>query len=313
MSYEEAKKRIDAGEPIILACYGVDIDAVAGWLGSYDGEDSPDDISRGVWAGQVGQHRLLDLFKRYNIKATWFSPGHSIETFPEETKRAVAEGHELGLHGYSHENPIALTSEQEEKILLRCIALCEKYTGKKPVGYRAPWWEFSKVTNDLLLKHGVMYDSSLMHRDYECYYIRTGDSWDKIDYGKDPDTWMKPMRFGQETDLLEIPASWYLDDLPPMMFIKKAANSFGWVSPRVVQDIWRAQFDWLYREVFVHRTFPSLAVFPLTIHPDVSGRAQNVMLLQEPLIEYMLRSGGVYFLTYEEVARLFTNKYPRTK
>lgn len=47
----------------ILVAYGVDIDAVAGWLGSYGGEDSPDDISRGLFAGEVGIPRLLKLFK----------------------------------------------------------------------------------------------------------------------------------------------------------------------------------------------------------------------------------------------------------
>ena len=38
----------------IFCAFGVDVDAVAGWLGSYGGEDSPDDISRGMFAGEVG-------------------------------------------------------------------------------------------------------------------------------------------------------------------------------------------------------------------------------------------------------------------
>ena len=68
----------------ILCAYGVDIDAVAGWIGSYGGGDSPDDISRGLFAGEVGTPRMLNLFERNGIKATWFVPGHSIETFPEQ-------------------------------------------------------------------------------------------------------------------------------------------------------------------------------------------------------------------------------------
>ena len=54
----------------IKVCYGIDVDCVAGWLGSYGGEDSPCDISRGVFAGRVGIPRLLDLFDRYGIKTT---------------------------------------------------------------------------------------------------------------------------------------------------------------------------------------------------------------------------------------------------
>lgn len=65
----------------IFITFGVDVDAVGGWLGSYGGEDSPDDISRGMFAGEVGSPRLLKLFKRYGLTTTWFVPGHSAETF----------------------------------------------------------------------------------------------------------------------------------------------------------------------------------------------------------------------------------------
>ena len=71
----------------ILCGFGIDVDAVAGWLGSYGGEDSPDDISRGLFAGEVGSPRLLKMFERCGIKTTWFIPGHSIETFPKEMRR----------------------------------------------------------------------------------------------------------------------------------------------------------------------------------------------------------------------------------
>ncbi|HAA94288.1 MAG TPA: polysaccharide deacetylase, partial [Dehalococcoidia bacterium] len=89
----------------ISCAFGVDLDAVCGWLGSYGGEDSPDDISRGMFAGEVGTPRLLKLFDRLGITTTWFVPGHSIETFPDQCRMIVDGGHEVGMHGYSHENP----------------------------------------------------------------------------------------------------------------------------------------------------------------------------------------------------------------
>ncbi len=89
----------------ILVSYGIDVDAVAGWLGSYGGEDSPCDISRGVFAGKVGSIRLLRLFEKWGIKTTWFIPGHSIETFWDEMKQVADAGHEIGMHGYSHRKP----------------------------------------------------------------------------------------------------------------------------------------------------------------------------------------------------------------
>ena len=59
----------------IFVAYGIDVDAVAGWLGSYGGENSPDDISRGLFAGEVGTPRLLKLFERhglaYNTAPLW--------------------------------------------------------------------------------------------------------------------------------------------------------------------------------------------------------------------------------------------------
>ena len=71
------------------------MDAIAGWLGSYGGEDSSSDISRGYFAGTVGVKRLLRLFDKYDMKTTWFVPGHSLETFPKEMEMVRERGHEL--------------------------------------------------------------------------------------------------------------------------------------------------------------------------------------------------------------------------
>jgi peptidoglycan-N-acetylglucosamine deacetylase len=288
----------------ILCAFGVDVDAVAGWLGSYGGEDSPDDISRGLFAGEVGAPRLLKMFAEQNLRTTWFIPGHSIETFPEQMKAVVDAGHEIGIHGYSHENPIAMTPAQEEAVLDRSIELVTQLAGKRPTGYVAPWWEFSNVTNELLLKKGIKYDHSLMHNDFHPYYVRVGDSWTKIDYSQHPDVWMKPLQRGHETDLIEIPANWYLDDLPPMMFIKKSPNSHGFVNPRHLEEMWRDQFDWVYRE-------NDYAVFTMTIHPDVSGRPQ-VLLMLERLIQYIRSHEGIRFVTFDEIADDFKQRQPRS-
>ena len=140
-----------------------------------------------------------------------------------------------------------------------------------------------------------------MHHDHEPYYVRVGDSWTKIDYAKKPSAWMMPLKRGKETDLIEIPASWYLDDLPPMMFIKKSPNSHGFVNPRDIEEMWRDQFDWVYREM-------DYAVFPMTIHPDVSGRPQVLMML-ERLFHYM-RPSGRAFRHHERDGRRFRQAPP---
>ena len=286
----------------ILATFGVDVDAVAGWLGSYGGADSPSDIQRGVWAGEVGTMRLLELFRRYGIRASWFVPGHSIETFPDQIRQVVEAGHEIGAHGYSHENPVAMSPEQEEQVLLRCIELIEEVSGRRPRGYVAPWWEMSNVTAGLLLEHGFRYDHSQGYRDFVPFYARTGDAWTMIDYAKAATAWMKPLRHGNEIDLVEVGANWYVDDLPPMMFIKASPNSHGFVSPRDIEQLWRDQFDWVHREL-------DYAVFPITVHPDVAGRPQTLLML-ERIIDYINGHEGVRWLTMEEVADDFRARFP---
>lgn len=187
-------------------------------------------------------------------------------------------GHEIGLHGYSHENPVDMTLEQQRDILDYTYRMLTDFcNGKPPRGTVAPWWEVSREATELLLEYGIEYDHSMNHHDCQAYFLRTGDDWTKIDYSKKAAEWMKPFKKGKETGLVEIPANWYLDDLPPMMFVrlfglcpclcpcsgpgrlrmkalsprlfailtcralqmKAVPNSHGWVNPRDVEDLWR--------------------------------------------------------------------------
>lgn len=287
----------------IFCAFSIHCDAVAGWLGSYGGADSPGDISRGVFAAEVGMPRLVRLFERFGIKQSFFIPGHTIESFPAQCAEVAAAGHEIGLHGYSHENPLALSRAQEEAIFAKCIGLIEGLTGAKPVGYVAPWWEVSATSIEILIANGIQYDHSLMHHDAVPYYVRVGDAWTPIDYSRDAADWMVPFTKGRETDLVEIPASWHLDDLPPMMFIKKFPNSHGYVNPRDMESLWRDHFDWVYRE-------HDYAVVPMTIHPDVSGRPQ-VLAMLERLIAHMMAQPGVRFVRLDEMVADFRRRRPR--
>ncbi|MDO8882911.1 MAG: hypothetical protein Q7V11_08140 [Pseudotabrizicola sp.] len=187
-------------------------------------------------------------------------------------------------------------------MLVKSIELIKDLTGKAPRGYVAPWWEMSNSTAALLLKHGFEYDHSQGYRDFQPFYARIGDSWNTIDYSKTAADWMHPLKYGKEIDLVDIPASWYIDDLPPMMFMKKAPNSHGFVNPRDIEEMWRDQFDWVYREM-------DYAVFAFTIHPDMAGRPQ-VLLMLERLIEYISKHSGVEWLPFEDIARDFRARYP---
>lgn len=186
-------------------------------------------------------------------------------------------------------------------------------------GTVAPWWEVSKEATELLLSYGIEYDHSMSHHDCQPYYLRTGDTWTKINYDQPAHTWMHPLKEGQPTGLVEIPANWYLDDLPPMMFMKAVPNSHGWVDQRSIEQLWKDHFDYFYREYVTNAaenaknnveggkgtTDDDVAfIFPLTIHPDTSGRPHGILML-ERLIEYINTHEGVEWVTMIEMVEEF--------
>jgi peptidoglycan-N-acetylglucosamine deacetylase len=286
----------------IQICINPHFDAVSLWIGSFGGEDSPCDISRGVFAAKRGVPRLLELFRRYGITTTWNLTGHSIESFPKAAEMVVKGGHEIALHGYLHENPISMSRQQEADVLDKSIELIRGLTGKAPKGYSAPWSEFSPNTLELLLSRGIGHDYSMMEDDFHPYYARSGDSWTKIDYTKKAADWMKPWKAGKPVDLVEIPLSWHLDDAPPTMFVKKFPNSHGWVTGQALGQIWIDHFDWLYR----HHDY---AVYPLGVHPDATGKP-HVLMAVERLIQHALSHSGVRMVTQEEMAADFRRRVP---
>jgi peptidoglycan/xylan/chitin deacetylase (PgdA/CDA1 family) len=275
----------------ISICLTFDFDAMSVWLGTF-GTISPGMISRGEF-GRVGAERLLALLHKYNIRSTWFIPGHTIDTFPELVQRITAEGHEIGHHGYCHENPAALSLQEEQKILEKGISIIRQVTGKPPVGYRSPAWDISDHTLNLLLQHGFVYDSSLMAHDFLPYYCRVGDI-----AAKDG-----PHIFGEKIELVEIPVSWGLDDFPPFEFVWTSSGIIpGLSAPSQVYEIWAGDFDYLYE-------YLGKGVFCLTLHPQVIGRGHRLLML-ERLIQHMQRYSEVAFQTMEEVAVSWKREHP---
>ncbi|SVD91531.1 uncharacterized protein METZ01_LOCUS444385, partial [marine metagenome] len=178
-----------------IACLTFDFDAVSGIIAQ--GLHTPTPISRGEF-GVVGAERMLSLLESCGIKSTWFIPGHTLETYPDMSERVVAAGHEIGHHGWTHMTPVQMSRDEEEAGLVRANAVIEKISGRPARGYRSPAWDLSENSIELLLKHGFIYESSMMGHDCSPYYARTGDviSTDQ------------PMLFGAETPLIEMPISW---------------------------------------------------------------------------------------------------------
>lgn len=195
---------------------GTDFDAQSLWLGKFN-KPSPSFMSRGEFGAKVGVPRLLDRYGRYDIKTTWFTPGRTIDTFPEECELIAGQGHEFGHHGYFHENPTLIDAGTEEELIERAFETFRNRLGIRPTGYRSPYWDYSDNTLDIVEKMGFKYDSSLMGRDLEAYRPRR---W-AID-------WENGSKAGKASHVIELPVSWYLDDFPPAgLHYRSAGRSAG--------------------------------------------------------------------------------------
>ncbi|THU77006.1 glucose 1-dehydrogenase [Dendrothele bispora CBS 962.96] len=286
----------------VLVGYGVDADAVSGWLNTKTGAPANlTDVSRGIFGATVGIDRILNLFDKYQIKATFFIPAHTVESFPVGVGKIRDGGHEIGLHGYTHEHASALTPTQERDILTKSIQVITDFTGKKPRGWTGPHWETSPNTIRFLEEFGLEYDHSHMHHDSQLYYLPyPPERLVPTTMLVSASTWMKPMSTLKPSKIVEVPANWHLDDWPPLQLNLRQASTHGFVDPYVVERMWREQFDYCYREAGDEGSF----VFVISIHPQVSGKP-HVTLMHERLIEYINKHKGVEWCTLEEMVKEF--------
>ncbi len=274
--------------PRHLVCLTFDFDAMSGFISR--GMTTPTPISRGEF-GVVASGRLLALMKRFEIPTTWFIPGHTLETYPAACDAVIAAGHEVAHHGWTHQPPATLSREQEEAGLVRANDVIRKMTGKPGRGYRSPSWDLSPHTIELLLKHGFVYDTSMMGDDYTPYFARQGDVIELE----------KPAVLGRPTKLVELPISWSLDDYPHFEFVRTQTTILpGLQSAGGVLQNWVDDFTYMKRIV------DDWGVITYTFHPFVIGRGHRMMIL-ERLIE-TVRAGGGVFVTMEQAAQEFLGR-----
>jgi len=266
-------------------CLTFDFDAISVWIGPHAAR-SPSMISRGEY-DVVGVERILRLLDRESIPATFFIPGHTVETFPDTVRAIIAAGHEVGHHGYLHENPVTLEPDEERRVLERGLAAFEQVVGLRPYGYRSPAWDNSPITIDLLLEFGFQYESSLMGHDFRPYWCRSGDQL-SLD---------GPYLFGHDVDLVELPVSWILDDHPHFEFYRSSrGRADGLSAPSKVLEVWLGEFEFMYRDV------PD-GLYTLTMHPQVIGHGHRMLMLEQLIAAIQSHEGVVFARTGDAAAR----------
>jgi peptidoglycan/xylan/chitin deacetylase (PgdA/CDA1 family) len=226
-------------------------------------------LSRGEYGAVDGLPRILRLLDRHALPASFFIPAVSAALHPQMIKEIQAGGrHEIGVHGWIHERlPVLNNESEEQRLLTQSLDLLTKMTGKRPVGYRAPSWQFSFWTMQQVKAAGFLYDSSLMASD-DAYEL---------------------LLDGQPTGVIELPIERILDDAP---YFGGGANGSN-PSLQAVYEVFQSEFDVAYEE---------RGLYLLTLHPHISGHRSRVALLDR-LIQHMKAKPGVWFATHEQVAR----------
>ncbi len=228
------------------------------------GEPTIGALSQGEYGARVALKRVVDLVDRHEIPASFFIPSESLRFHPQMADIIKQSGrHEFAVHGWIHERNSDLPADVERELVQRAIDYLTEATGERPVGYRAPSWNFSPNTLAIIRELCFLYDSSLMSDDRP--YELNAD--------------------GEPTGMVELPVEWILDDAPLM-------NPLGgrYSAPREVLQVYKDEFDVAYEEG---------TMFLLTMHPHYIGHRSRIVVLEE-LISYIRAEPDVWFATHRQ-------------
>jgi peptidoglycan/xylan/chitin deacetylase (PgdA/CDA1 family) len=234
-----------------------------------EGGSSPGRLSQGQYGNRVGVPRILDLLERHGVPASFYVPAVIALLYPEEQRRVVAAGHEIGIHGWIHERNSILDYKDERELMFRSADTLARITGKPPVGMRTPSWDFSQHTLRIVRELGLLYDSSLMADD-EPYEL---------------------LEDGEATGIVELPVEWIRDDAVYFNMNRFSALR-PYTPPSAVLEIFQSEFD---------ETVKEKGLFLLTMHPHYIGHRSRLALLDR-LITHIKSVPGVWFATHAQVA-----------
>ncbi len=217
---------------------------------------------------EIAIPRIVDIYARYGMKQTFFLPAWCMERYPAAVETILKGGHEIGHHGYLHEEPNSMDREDERAWMERSTAVIEQMTGQRPRGYRAPAYQFSRDTMDLLVEGGFAYDASLMGDDVP-YVLRT-----------------------PEGDVIELPSHMALDDWPHFQTSRELDYRATIKPPAQAMEVYAAEFDamWQHGGLWIG-----------VWHPFLSGRLARAQMICN-LIEHMNAKGNVWFARLDEIA-----------
>ena len=246
----------------VLLSFDVDNETIAWW----EGEPTISDLSRGEYGSRVALRRIVNLLEKNNVPASFFVPALSLHLAPQmagEIKRLPR--HEFAVHGWIHERNTQVPAEKEWEMIVNASKMLTELTGETPVGYRAPSWNFSAVTPQIIMDMNFLYESSMMADDRP-YELVIG---------------------GKPSGIIELPVEWIMDDAP---LLDPRGDRYS--SPREFLQVLKDEFDVAYAEG---------TMFLLTMHPHYIGHRSRIVVLEE-LIRYIQSKPNIWFATHREAA-----------
>jgi allantoinase len=123
-------------------------------------------IAWGSYGGRIGVYRLINLLKQHGIRGTFGISGKCCEIYPEAVAQIVKSGHDVAGHGYLQDQPMsAMTPQEEEATIGKCLDLLEKTSGQRPQGWVSPALAFSPHTHELLGAAGLKWHGDARDND----------------------------------------------------------------------------------------------------------------------------------------------------
>lgn len=223
------------------------------------------------YGSRVAIWRLLDMFERYNIQSSIFVNARAFERHIQVAQEITRGGHDLVGRGYRWIGHSGWTRDEEEADMLHAIDVLEKTSGQRPKGWMVRDGP-TTYTYELMMKHGIVYDSHGLADDVPYYVDVKG------------------------TPLLVVPYSMEINDFR----FFSGANNTGETFFKVMKEA----FDLLYRE-----SETSAKMISVGLHARVIGRPSRCGAI-ERFIKYAKGHPGVWFAKRSDIAEHWLQNYP---
>lgn len=240
--------------------------------------------SVGLYGAKRGTAVILDILKKYGVKATFYVPAVNVRDYADLIYKIMDAGCEIAHHGYAHEPSYGDTVEEQLEIIEKSQKIFEEVTGKRARGFRTTGTLLPETKAVLAKQKQVVYSSTAINKEYPYHWI--------ID--------------GKKSHIIELPSRQELDDYVQMSYNFYPAQPIG--LPRIsnYEDVlsnFKKEFDGAIRF-----GTPYVTMF----HPQVSGGMGRSHILDE-LLAYMMQSSSAWFTDCEGLALWWRDHDPEKK